>query len=234
MIQGYHRPSTLDEALELLAAGDASVLAGGTSLVAAGSATRVVDLQGLGLDRIDLDGDRLSIGAMARLYQIVDSDLVPALLRDLARREAPSIIRNAATLGGTIATRDWESELLAGLLVHDAALTVTGRDGPIPLPAYLSDPTPGIITAVSIATGGAGSSARTGRTPADRPIVCAVTRRDDTGGVHLALTGVALTPVLVDPLRLDELDPPPDFRGSADYRKHLAHTLASRAMEGLR
>lgn len=235
MIETYHRPETLAEAISLLESGDAAVLAGGTTLVAAGGPQTVVDLQDLGLDAITLDGDRVSIGAMVRLRDLVESDLVPALLRDLARREAPNTIRNAATVGGTVAAADPESELIAGLLAHDAELTLAAPDGTtsLSLGAYLQDHPSGIITEVSVESGGAVAAARTGRTPADRPIVAAVARRSADGKVRLALTGVATAPLLIDPADIDDLTPPEDFRGSAEYRRHLAAVLADRAVTQL-
>ena len=114
MIEAYHRPSTLEQALDLLDSDHAAVLAGGTSLIAGDGPDAVVDLQDLGLDSIALDGDRLAVGAMTRLRDFAASDLVPQPLRQLAMREAPNTIRNAATIGGTVASGDPESELIAG------------------------------------------------------------------------------------------------------------------------
>ncbi|GMQ85271.1 MAG: xanthine dehydrogenase family protein subunit M [Acidimicrobiia bacterium] len=232
MIRAYHRPTTLTDALSLLESDGTAVLSGGTSLIPSGVATVVVDLQDLDLDTIEIDGDRIAIGAMARLSDLVESDLVPPILRDLARREAPNTIRNAATLAGTIATRDPESELVAGLLVHDTAVTIATSDGPqtVALPDYLVTPHPGIITGVTIEGGGAAAAERTGRTPADRPIVMAVARRTDDGAMLLALTGVAAFPVLADAGTLPTIDPPGDFRGTSNYRRHLAETLAARVI----
>jgi len=230
VIRAYHRPTTLEDALSLLESDGAAVLAGVTSLIASGAATAVVDLQDLDLSTIGLADDRIAIGAMARIRDIVDSDLVPLILRDLARREAPNTIRNAATVGGTIASRDPESELVAGLLVHDTRVTIVTGDGPhtVALPDYLAAPTPGIITEITIERGGASQARRTGRTPADRPIVMAVARRTDDGEVRVALTGIAAFPVLVDAGGLAAFDPPADFRGTTEYRRHLAETLAAR------
>ena len=232
VIRAYHRPTTLEDALSLLESNDAAVLAGGTSLIASGAATAVVDLQDLGLSTIGLTDDRIAIGAMARIRDLVESDLVPAILRDLARREAPNTIRNAATLGGTIATRDPESELVAGLLVHDTRVTIATGDGPhtVALPDYLATPTLGIITGVTLERGGTAEARRTGRTPADRPIVMAVARRTDDGKVRVALTGIAAVPVIVDAGELAAFDPPADFRGTTEYRRHLAETLTSRVL----
>jgi probable selenate reductase FAD-binding subunit len=235
VIETYHRPATLEQALSLLETEGTTVLGGGTSLVAAGGPSAVVDLQDLGLDSITLDGGRVWIGAMVRLRALVESDLVPAILRDLARREAPNTIRNAATVGGTVATRDPESELVAGLLVHEAEVTIvaSGSTRSLAVSEYLHDGPSGIITQISLESGGEAAAARTGRTPADRPIVAAVARRGDDGGVRLALTGVASTPLLIDPSDVDDLVPPADFRGSTEYRGHLATVLTARAIAGL-
>lgn len=234
MIETYHRPATLEQALSLLEAEDTAVLGGGTSLVAAGGPATVLDLQDLGLDSIAPDADRVAIGAMVRLRDVAESDLVPQMLRELARREAPNTIRNAATIGGTVATADPESELVAGMLVYEAAVTVAGAKGEttIGLDDYLANRPRGIITGVAVATGGAAGAARTGRTPADRPIVMAVAHRTN-GRILLALTGVASTPLLVDPTEVDDLAPPADFRASTEYRRHLATVLADRAIAAL-
>ena len=235
MIQTYHRPATLDEALTFFGAEGAAVLGGGTSLVASNASTEVIDLQDLGLNEIEPDGDRVVVGAMVRLRDLAESDLVPVMLRDLARREAPSTIRNAATIGGAVATGDAESELLAGLLVYEAEVTVVDSHGEAlhSLGDYLRDRAFGIITRITVATGGTTSAARTGRTPADRPIVMAAVRRTADGEIILALTGVSAVPIAIDPGALDTLNPFGDFRGTAEYRIHLASTLARRAIEGL-
>ncbi len=241
-IRAYHRPATIEDALALISHTDvdATILAGGTVVNALPEEepVEVVDLQAIGLDTMEPAGDRLRIGAMVRLQAIVDSDLVPALLRDLARREAPSTLRNAATLGGTVAAAEPESELLAGLLAFDATVSVVqliGSDD-IPLADLLLDRSQlglGIITGITIAVGGDAAAERTGRTPADRPIVMAVGRRAQDGSLRLAVTGVDTTPVLVDAAALPDLDPPADFRGSSAYRRELATVLASRVMRRL-
>ncbi len=123
MITQYHRPFTLDDAVAILARPDAIVLAGGTSINADPDRApkTAVDVQALDLAGIELEGGMVRIGATSRLQDLVDSALVPVVLTDLARREAPNTIRNMATLGGTIGASDPESELLAGLLAFDTA-----------------------------------------------------------------------------------------------------------------
>jgi CO/xanthine dehydrogenase FAD-binding subunit len=237
-IAAYHRPVALDGALDLLARPRAVVLAGGTRLVpAASEPVEVVDLQALGLDTVTVAAaDALVLGATATLQQLVETPIVPADLREAARREVPSTLRNAATVGGIVAVGDHDSELLATLLVHEAVVTIAGSAGAVevPLATVLADRrllAGRIATAVTVDPRGTTVAARTARTAADRPIVAAVARRAPGGEVRLALSGVAATPVLVTDL--DRLDPPADFRGSAEYRRSLARTLAARVMEAL-
>lgn len=240
VITGYFRPRTLDEALALAARADAVVLGGGTAVNAHPGRQPVVavDLQALDLDGIHVDAGRLRLGATARLQELVDSDLVPEVLRELARLEAPGTFRNAATVGGTVAEADPESPLLTGLLAYGATIGVAriGSRAELPLDVILDDRRlldGSIITSVTVPLGGRAAVHGTARTPMDCPIVLAVACRDADGTVRTAVSGVASRPVLVDPQRLGELDPPGDFRGSPSYRAHLAAVLVSRALAGL-
>lgn len=238
-VLAYHRPGSLDEATTLLAGPNRRALGGGTVVVPAarrdrGDGIEVVDLQGLGLAGVSVDDDRLEIGAMVRLGDLVTDHAVPALVRDLARRELPSALRNQATVGGTVALGEADSVLLAGLLVHDAQVALHGQD-PIPLAQSLAECVgQRLVTAVSVAVDGHGAVAVTGRTPADVPIVAAVGRRAADDQVRLALTGVGPFPLEVDPADPTAgLEPIGDFRGSADYRIHLAGVLSARVLEEL-
>lgn len=233
-ITSYHRPTSLGAALDLLAP-NSVIVAGGTHPIAIAAAeSAVIDLQDAGLHDITTDPDRVTYGAMTRVQEIVDHPATPPLLRDLAKREGPNTLRNAATVGGTVAIADPASELLAGLLVYDAMVSVATRDGVTtsPLQDVLATRGAGIITAVTVATSGTTAVARTGRTPADTSIVAAVGRAT-AAGTRLALTGVAATPVLVAPDEVTALNPPGDFRGSPEYRQALATTLTRRVLAEL-
>ena len=241
MISEYHRPSELGEALSLLGRQDVAtaVLAGGTAISTADSAagSEVVDIQAAVGATIERKADRVVFEAMARLQDLIDHEATPPLLVELARREGPNTLRNASTIGGTVAEADPESELLAGLLVHDATVTVATQSGTeevslAELFSHRNRLNGAIITAVSAAIGGETASARTGRTPADTSIVAAA-GRIVSSGTHVALTGVAATPILVDPNRLADLDPPGDFRGSSEYRAELAGVLVRRVVAQL-
>jgi putative selenate reductase FAD-binding subunit len=240
VITGYLRPRTLDEALALAARADAVVLGGGTAVNAHPGRTPVVavDLQALDLDGIRLDAHRLRLGATTRLQELVDSDLVPDVLRELARLEAPSTIRNAATVGGTIGRASPESPLLTGLLAYGASVSVArvGASAEHPLDVILDDRhllDGSIITHVTVPLGGHAAAHRTARTPADSPIVMAVACHDANGAVQVAVSGVESRPVLVDRGRPGELGATGDFRGSSAYRSHLASVLVARALADL-
>jgi CO/xanthine dehydrogenase FAD-binding subunit len=163
--------------------------------------------------------------------------VVPAVVREAARRERPSTLRAQATLGGCVAAREADSELLAALLAHDAVLSIAGAPGRLALARFLAGRPPsgaGIIVGMTIETSGTASAARVGRTPADRPIVAAVARAGEDGQRRLALAGVAAAPVLVPGLAaITGLDPPGDFRGSGGYRRAVAAVLAARALEAI-
>lgn len=236
----YHRPATLDEALRLLAQPNlrARLIAGGTSLTPhlGADVDEVIDLQAIGLREVVMTEATVTVGSLTTLQALVDCVALPPVVREAARRDAPNTIRHIATLGGAIASGDWESELLAALLACDAQVTVERLNGDATirltdfLAARASHLYQAIITQVTFAADGVAAADRTARTPADKPIVAAVARRTTQGDVRLALAGVAETPILVAPDALDTLAPPEDFRGSSDYRKHLATVLARRVL----
>ena len=238
-ISDYHRPQTIAEALDLLSRTGAVVLGGGTSLNGLPEIvpTEVIDLQSLGLDRIEYADGELHVGAMVTLTELAGHEMTPAAIVQLIRREAPNTIRNAATLGGSVGDGDPESPLLAGLLAFDARVTLAGPDGSadVALAEALSGTVVEgrIVEAVHFTVSGAASWESTARTPADKPIVLVVGRVDPSGSLRLAATGVASAPVVIEADSIGDLDPPGDFRGSAEYRRHLADVLSRRVTEAL-
>lgn len=242
-LKNYHRPESVEAALELLGRPDVRtvLVAGGTYLNPRldEDVEEIVDLQATGLDQVQHEDERMTLGAMVTMQAIVDDEEAPALLRAMARREGPNTFRNQGTVGGAMARANAESEFLAALLVLEAEVTIQTTDGErrLGLADFLADAESalanGILTSISLVKEGETADARVSRTPADDPIVAAVGRRDGAGNFHLALCGVAERPVLVDPDAIDNVDPPADFRGSAEYRREMAGVLGRRVITAL-
>ena len=115
-MSAYARPSSVDEALELLLRDGAAVLAGGTDLAGQidrgiRSPTLLVDLQNTGLDGITPDGDGLLIGAATTLADLGGSTLVQSYeaVATAAGLAASPLLRNQGTVGGNLCqhTRCW-------------------------------------------------------------------------------------------------------------------------------
>ena len=242
-IQTYHRPHTIEDALKLLNRSDArsAIIAGGTHLNPNldDDVDAVIDLQALGLVRIELANNRLSLGAMSRLQDIAEHPDTPDLLRAVLRFEAPNTFRNMATIGGLVASCDWESETLAALLVMETAVEIRSAAGTnrLSLEAFLAAPAAaldkGIITDVSLHVDGATAHERVARTPMDRAIVAGCGRKTAEDDIRLAFSGIAETPILTEPEALEAIRPPADFRGSSDYRRRMAIILSRRVISSL-
>src|SRR5512133_2086151 len=119
MILEYHRPETIETALELLARDQPVTLplGGGTVLSRPGEQPyAVVDLQSLGLDQIERQGNTLVIGATARLESLLQYVDIQPDLRSCLRLEATFNLRQAGTVAGTLAAADGRSPFAAAML----------------------------------------------------------------------------------------------------------------------
>lgn len=230
-ITAYHRPHSVSGAVNLLKEPHTAVLAGGTQLIPNSEGIKaVVDLQSVGLDKIEVNTDgTITIGAMVRLQDLIDHASIPELVRQMAKQEGPNTFRHVGTVGGVVALADWESELYAALLLFGAVVMVqsTAGDQTFPLAGSWQLAAGDLITAVTIQTGGATASERVARTPADKPIV-AVLGRQTERGITFAACGLAEHPILLAESDLDNLQPPADFRGSSAYRLAMAKVLVGR------
>jgi carbon-monoxide dehydrogenase medium subunit len=131
----YAAPHSLDEALALAAryGGDAMILAGGQSLVAAMNFRFVapgvlIDLNRVSeLSYIRREGDWLRVGAMTRhraLEFSLDGIAAEPLLARVSREVGPLAIRNRGTIGGSIAHAHPAAEWPLLAVALDARLTL--------------------------------------------------------------------------------------------------------------
>ena len=140
----YHRPTSLAQALDLVATlENPKILAGGQSLVAMMNfrfvqPDHLVDLARIGeLSGIEERGNVLRIGAMTRQRELEFSDLIArrlplmhAALDHVGHRQT----RNRGTIGGSLCNLDPSAEIPAMMMLHDAQLTAQSVRGARDIP----------------------------------------------------------------------------------------------------
>lgn len=136
----YHRPSSIDEAISLLASHgyDAKLLAGGQSLIPAMNFRLAAPAVLIDLNRVDELGEMrdeargLRIGAMVR-QRVVERSAEVARVAPLLAETLPFVahpqIRNRGTLGGSIAHADPAAEIPAVMVALDARLHLRSPRG---------------------------------------------------------------------------------------------------------
>jgi carbon-monoxide dehydrogenase medium subunit len=141
----YVRPSSLDEAIDLLGrSGDAKVLAGGQSLIPLmrfrlAQPGTLVDIGGLReLGGISHEDGGWRIGATTTYRQLLDDDglrhafpLLPSCIDGIGDVQ----IRNLGTVGGALAHADPVSDLPALVLALDGTIVARGPRGERDIPA---------------------------------------------------------------------------------------------------
>jgi len=139
-IQGMHHPSTVDEAVALLARDpEAKLMSGGATLVAMMNA-HVLEPQALvSLARIDeikgisiLPDGRVRIGAFTRHCEAAACALLAgtaAVVREACAQIASATVRNMGTIGGSIASDDPGSDYPPALVVAGAVVEIASVNG---------------------------------------------------------------------------------------------------------
>ena len=133
----YSRPTTVQEAVDLLADGEAKVLAGGMSLIPLmklrlSAPEHVVDLGRIPeLNRIAEDGGSLHLGALLTHHQVASSGLVQEkcpLMAETAAHIGDAQVRNMGTLGGSAAHADPAADYPAALCALQAKVRLVRKD----------------------------------------------------------------------------------------------------------
>jgi CO/xanthine dehydrogenase FAD-binding subunit len=260
----YHRPTDLDEAIRLLQRSDIYTvpLGGGVTVVGEGTPDieAVVDLDGLNLGLIERDSDTIRLGAMVRLQTIVEDlrEVAGGVLSDTARRTAGWNVRNAATLGGLLASGDADHPLGVMLAAFGARITV--YDGKSEQSAPWSDFAKNsrgdklrgkLITSISFDApqNTVAVYEQVGRTPADQPIVCAAAvitpHSDGKSNIGLAVGGLLSDLLVTREVAAAQSDDvsdrlweqignnpvlQSDFRGTTEYREAVSSVLVRRVL----
>ena len=212
----YHRPTSLDEAVSLRQeyGDDASLIAGGHSLLPAmklrlSAPEHLVDIARIdGLRQIRNDGDDVVIGAGATHHDVESSDPVvqgAPLLAQSASVIGDVQVRNAGTVGGSLAHADPAADYPAAVLASDGTVEVLGPNGTRSIAAadffvelFATALEPGeIITAVRIPiASGTGTAYLKFPHPASRFAVCGCAAAGTVSGgkcdsARIAFNGIA-------------------------------------------
>jgi carbon-monoxide dehydrogenase medium subunit len=140
----YACPTTLAEAVALLATPDAKAIAGGQSLMPMlafrmAAPKLLVDLRKLPeLREIKISADGVRLGAMVRWRDIEDDARLESahpLLTAAVAHVAHYQIRNRGTIGGSVAHADPAAEIPGIVVTCDADIAVSGTAGSRVIPA---------------------------------------------------------------------------------------------------
>jgi CO/xanthine dehydrogenase FAD-binding subunit len=245
MITNYFRPQSLEAALKRLAQPDTRPMGGGNWLNQPHDEKfAVVDLQALGLNKINRVGNNLEIDACATLQQLLESPECPEALKQAIRLEAAMNIRSAATVAGVLVTCDGRSAFGTVMLAMDAKITLANENSSlsIGLGEFLPLRPRALITSISFPLNARSAFETVARTPLDKPIVCAAVTQWSSGRTRLALGGCHTAPLLaMDGTESDGIESAArnafyesgDQWASSEYRMDVAAVLAKRCLDAV-
>ncbi len=263
----YIKANSVSEAVSLLGKhNDAKLLAGGHSLLPAmklrlNQPEVLVDIGGISeLKNISEDGDAVVVGANCTHAEIASSDVVAKGAKALA--EAASAIgdvqvRNAGTIGGSLAHADPASDYPAVVMAHGATIVVEGPDGQREIASSdffqglfetsLADNE--VITAIRFPQSGNGVYLKFAQAASRFAVVgCAAVKAKGGSGVQVGLTGVSNTAYRASAVEnafngtnaeeaashaVDGVDVLGDNFASSEYRSHLAKVYVRKALEAI-
>ncbi len=258
----YHRPASIDEAKQILAANaQAKVVAGGMTLLPTmklhlAQPSDLVDLSAIdGLDTISDAGSTIEIGAMATHADVARSEVVRAsipALADLADAIGDAQVRNRGTIGGSIANSDPAADYPAAVLALNATIRTDQRE--IAADDYfqgmfqtaLTDDE--LLVAVAFPKPKKAAYAKF-HNPASRYAIVGVMVAETDAGIRVAVTGAgpcafraddfeaalekSFSAAALDGVAIDTAGLNSDLHASPEYRAHLVRVMAVRAVKAL-
>ncbi|MDE2875496.1 MAG: xanthine dehydrogenase family protein subunit M [Gemmatimonadota bacterium] len=256
----YHAPTSMDEAVAALRGSGAKLIAGGQSLLPVmklnlAAPSDLVSLAGVpGLADIADGGDSVTVGAMCTHAQVAGSGIVQARIPALAAMAdgiGDAQVRNAGTIGGSVAHNDPAADYPAACVALGATIVTDRRE--IHSDDYfqgmfmtaLGDDE--VITAVRFPVPSRAAYAKFAN-PASKYAVAGVMVADGPAGVRVAVTGASGDGVFrvgameealqasfsgdsVAGIAVSSDGMLSDTAAGAEYRAHLVTVMAKRAVE---
>ncbi len=254
----YHRPSSVADAVKLLADPDAKAISGGHTLLPAlkhrlNKPSALVDLSGIAeLKGIKRVGNAIVIGALTRHVEVATSAEVAAAipaLAYLAGHIGDVQVRNRGTIGGSVSNNDpaadYPSAVLGlGATVHTSARKIAADDFFLGMFTTALEPNE-ILTAIEFPIPEKAGYAKM-KNPASRYVMAGAFVSKGAGGVRVAINGAGpcvfrqadmekalaanWSPDAVAAVKQSADGLNSDIHGSAEYRAHLVTVMAKRAV----
>jgi aerobic carbon-monoxide dehydrogenase medium subunit len=260
----YVRPDSLEDAFAALADPDAKAIAGGHSLLPTmklrlARPSCLVDLAGLGLGGVTVEGGTIRIGALTtygELLSLRDDVPLPGALRDGAARVGDVQVRNAGTVGGALAHGDPASDFAAAVIAAGTTLLLGSPEGDRevaaeelflgPFTTQLAQQELLLELRVPVPVAGEGSAYVAFEDPASGyPLAGAAVRVASDGRCTIGMTGIAGQPLRATAVEEaiatgDDLGEALDavglmsLDGDVEYRRQLAVVAVRRALDAAR
>jgi carbon-monoxide dehydrogenase medium subunit len=256
----YHRPASLEDALNLLAGADEpKILSGGQTLLPTmkqhlAAPSDLVDVRKIpGMRGVRVEGGHLVIGAATTHAEVAGNAEVLRHVPSLACLAAgigDPAVRHLGTIGGSVANNDPAADYPSAVLALNGTVVTNRRE--IGAESFFKGmfatalEEGEIITAVKFAPPKRGGYSKF-RNPASRYAMCGVYVADTASGVRVAVTGAGengvfrhagleaalaanFAPEAVDAAVVSANGLLSDIHGDAAYRANLIKVMAKRAV----
>lgn len=220
-VEAYHRPTSLDDALDLAAEHDSSleVISGGTITMREINdgytfPDHVLDLRDLGLDYVDGSDGQLTLGATVTLTDVMESvDL--SILKNAAKNSGSWATRNMATVGGNLFAPPPLGDFAVALLALDGMVRIQGPDDDrwVPLADFYAGPgaralaSDELVTAVRIPVDvGQTAYLKQTRNQEPAPPIVTVAANVDLDGDEVESASIAMNGAGAHPVRMHDAE----------------------------
>ena len=244
----YHRPDTLQGALDVLAERPVTTAAGCTDLFPATQARTlsgpVLDITGIPeLRGISRDEGAVRIGATTSWTDVIRADLPPAfgMLKQAAREVGSVQIQNSGTVAGNICNASPAADGMPCLMALDAQVELASATGTrtLPLSHFVNGPRqtalePGeLVTAITIPEAATRGTSRFLKLGARKYLVISIAMvavRLDIEGDTVCDAALAVGACSAVATRLTDLEATLTGQSASDLSQHITHATVAAAL----